>query len=101
MMHEEDAHLLESVEGPYHPNIERSKAEYFLRRKEEEERMLEKMARKYYQEEWILSKEKELPELQKQEDAAVDLDTKGALSYMILVVVDALKLCFLKKKFPV
>ena len=63
--------------------------------------MLEKIARKYYREEWILSKEKELQELQKQEDAAVDLDTKGALSYMISVAVDALKLCFLKKKFPV
>ena len=100
MMHEEDAHLLESVEGPYHPNIERSRAEYFSKRKEEEERMLEEKARKYYQEEWILSKEKELQELQKQEDAAVDPDTKGALSYMISVAVDALKLRFLKEEVP-
>ena len=29
MMHEEDAHLFDSVEGHYHPNIERSRAEYF------------------------------------------------------------------------
>ena len=100
MMHEEDAHLLDSVEGPYHPNIERSRAEYFSRRKEEEERLLAEKARKYYQEEWLLSKEKELQELQKQEDAAVDPDTKAALSYMISVAVDALKLRFLKEEVP-
>lgn len=41
MMQEEDAHLLESVEGPYHPNIERYRAEYFSMKKQEEERMLE------------------------------------------------------------
>ena len=29
MMREDDAHLLDSAEGPYHPNIERSKEVYF------------------------------------------------------------------------
>ena len=40
MMKEEDAHLLESITGPYHPNIERSREEYFARKKEEDQRML-------------------------------------------------------------
>ena len=30
MMHEEAAHLLDSVEDTYHPNIERSRAEYLV-----------------------------------------------------------------------
>ena len=37
--------LLQSVSGPYHPNIESSREEYFAKKKEEEEGMLEKKAR--------------------------------------------------------
>ena len=29
MLREEDAHLLQSVDGPYHPNIEKTREEYF------------------------------------------------------------------------
>ena len=36
MIRQEDAHLLETVEGPYHPRIERSRDEYFAKKKEEE-----------------------------------------------------------------
>lgn len=35
-----------------------------------------------------------------QEDAAVDPDTKGALSYVMSVAVDALKLRFLREEVP-
>lgn len=56
MMKKEDAHLLESDTGPYHLNIERTREEYFTRKKEEDQRMLEKKARE---------KEKELQDLQK------------------------------------
>ena len=79
MLREEDAHLLESVDGPYHPNIERSRAEYFAKKKEEQS-MLEEKACNYYTDEWVQAKEKELQELQKQEDAAVDLEIREALS---------------------
>lgn len=34
MIREEDAHLLETVESPYHPRIERSTGECFTRKKE-------------------------------------------------------------------
>ena len=76
MMKEEDAHLLESITGPYHPNIERSREEYFARKKEEDQRMLEKKAREYVNNEWVMEKEKELRDLQKNEDAATDEDVK-------------------------
>ena len=78
MMKEDDAHLLHSVEGPYHPNIERSREVYFARKKEEDLRHLEKKARQYYQHEWVLTKEEELRQLQKQEDAATDDEVKRA-----------------------
>ena len=42
MLKEKDAHLLQSVNGPYHPNIERSSDQYFARKKQENQRMLEK-----------------------------------------------------------
>ena len=95
MMKEEDAHFLESVTGPYHPNIERSREEYFARKKEEDQRMLEKKAREYFNNEWVMEKEKELRDLQKKEDAATD-DVKRALHYMLEVTVEALKLKFKK-----
>lgn len=100
MMRENDAHLLESVEGPYHPNIERSRAGYFAKKKEDEEIMLAEKARTYYGDEWVQAKERELQELQKKEDAAVDQDTKAALSYMISVAVDALRLRFQREEVP-
>ena len=64
-MKEEDAHLLGSITGPYHPNIERSREEYFARKKEEDQRMLEKKARENFNNEWVMEKEKELRDLQK------------------------------------
>ena len=86
MLREGDAHLQESVDGPYHPNIERSRAEYFAKKKEEQSMLAEK-ASKYYTDEWVQAKEKELQELQKQEDVAVDPEIREALSYMISVAV--------------
>ena len=100
MMKEEDAHLLESVTGPYHPNIERSREEYFTRKKEEDQRMLEKKAREYFNNEWILEKEKELRDLQRNEDSATDEDVKRAIQYMLEVTVEALKLNFKKEEVP-
>lgn len=44
MINEEDAHLLDSVHGPYHPNIEKSREDYIARKKEEDERMFVKKA---------------------------------------------------------
>ena len=64
---EEDANLLESVHGPYHPTIEKSREEYFTRKKEEDERMLAKKAREYFDDEWVMEKEKELRDLQERE----------------------------------
>ena len=60
MLKEEDAHLLQSVNGPYHPNIEHSRDQYFAKKKEEDRRVLEKKAREYFNNEWIMEKEKEL-----------------------------------------
>ena len=100
MMREDDAHLLDSAEGPYHPNIERSKEVYFARKKEEDQRMLEEKARQYYQHEWVLTKEEELRQLQKQEDAATDEDVKRAQQYMMELTVDALKLRFQRYEVP-
>jgi len=99
MMRAEDAHLLESVEGPYHPNIERSREQYFSRKKEDH-RMLEKKAREYYQNEWVFAKEKELRELQEQEEAAADIEVKHAIQYMIQVSVEALKLKHQETEVP-
>ena len=98
MMKEEDAHLLESINRPYHPNIDRSREEYFARKKEEDKRMLEKKAREYFNNEWVMEKEKELRDLQRKEDAATDEDVKRALHYMLEVTVEALKLKFKKEE---
>ena len=56
VMRTETAHLLESVEGPYHSNIKCSREQYFSRKKEEDQRMLENKAREYYQNEWVFVK---------------------------------------------
>ena len=40
MLREEDAHLLQSVDGPYHPKIEKTREKYFAKKKAEEERAL-------------------------------------------------------------
>ena len=100
MMREEDAPLLQSVSGPYHPNIESSREECFAKKKEEEERMLEKKAREYYNNDWIMAKEMELRDHQSKEDAATDEDTKLALLYMMEVTAEALKLKFQEKEVP-
>ena len=97
---EEDAHLLESVHGPYHPTIEKSRQEYFTRKKEEDERMLAKKAREYFDDEWVMEKEKELRDLQKREGSTTDEEVKRALLYMIEVTVEALKLKFQKEEVP-
>jgi len=75
----EDTHLLQSVNGPYHPNIERSREEYFTKKRQEDKRILEKKALEYFNDEWVMEKEKELRELQKKEDAAKDEQVKRAL----------------------
>ena len=62
--------------------------------------MLEDKARQYYQHEWVLTKEKELRQLQKQEDAATDEDVKRAQQYMMELTVDALKLRFQQYEVP-
>ena len=98
MLREEDAHLLQSVNGPYHPNIERSRDQYFARKKQEDQRMLEKKARKYFNNGWIMEKEGELRDLQRKEDAATDEDVKRALQFMLEVTVEALKLKFQKEE---
>ena len=100
MIREEDSDLLQSVDGPYHPNIERSREQYFAKKRAEEERQLVEKARVYYQDEWVLGKEKEMQDLQKQEDAATDSETKRALQYMIEVAVDALKSRFEREEIP-
>ena len=74
MMKAEDADLLTSVEGPCHENIEKSRHDFFEKKRATEERALKEKACNYYQDEWVLCKEKDLQELQKQEDAATDPD---------------------------
>lgn len=100
MIRQEDAHLLETVEGPYHPRIERSRDEYFAKKKEEERKMLEEKAAKYFENEWVWEKEKELRQLQEQEETATDAEVKRALQYMIGVTVEALKLHFKRDDLP-
>jgi len=73
MLKEEDAHLLQSVNSPYHPNVEHSRDQYFAKKKEDQ-RLLETNAREYFNNEWIMEKEKELRDLQKKEDAVTDED---------------------------
>ena len=60
MLKEKDAHLLQSVTGPYHPNIEQSRDEYFRWKRQEDQRMLEKKAHEYFKNGWIMEKEREL-----------------------------------------
>ena len=100
MLREEDAHLLETVEGPYHPRIERSREEYFSKKKEEEQKNLQDTASKYYDNEWVWEKEKELRQLQEREEIARDVDVKRAVKYMIGVTVEALKLNFKRDDLP-
>ena len=92
MIRPEDGDLLEHVDGPYHTNIEKRREEYFAKKKEQEECQLVQKVRSYYEDEWVLSKEKELQELQRQEDEAAELDRKSALNYLIGVAIEALKL---------
>ena len=54
MMREEHAHLLESIEGPFHPEIERSRNDYFARKKEEKQWSLKEKVHAYYEDhEWV------------------------------------------------
>ena len=69
--------------GPYHPRIERSREEYFAKKKEEEQKNLQDKASKYYENEWVWAKEKE---------TAREGDVQRAVHYMIGVTVEALKL---------
>ena len=68
-----------------------------LRKKAEEERALKEKAQIYYEDEWVMAKDKELQDLQRKEDAATDPDTKRALAYVMEVAVDALKGRFQRK----
>ena len=99
-MKEEDADLLHSLDGPYYPNIEKSREEYFAKKKAEEEWQLAERARTDYQDGWVLGEEEELQDLQKQEDSATEPDTKHALQYIIEVPVDALKAKFQREEVP-
>jgi hypothetical protein len=100
MIREEDAHLLTSVVGPHHPNIESSRAEYFARKKEEETKALLEKASQYYKDDWVLGKEKEMWDLQRQKEAAVECDVERAITYGIGVAVDALRLRFQNDAIP-
>ena len=93
-------HLLDKVGGPYHPNLERTHEEYFLRKREEEMQELEEKARKFCEDKWVLQKEQELIDLQNQESSATEQDVKKALQYMIGVAEEALKLNFKKVEVP-
>lgn len=90
MMKEEDADLLESVDGPHHPNIEKTREKYFAKKKAEEEQQLSEKAGNYYNDDWIIAKDKELRELQRKE-VATDSESKRVLVYIIEVAVEALK----------
>ena len=54
MIREEDAFLLQSVNGPYHPNVERSRDEYFAKKRQEDQRILEQKAREYFNDQWVM-----------------------------------------------
>ena len=99
-MKEKDSDLLQLVDGPYHPNLERTREQYFAKKKAEEERQLAEKARIYYQDELVLRKEKELQDLQKQDDPSTDPETKRALQYMLEVAVDTLKSRFQREEVP-
>ena len=100
MIREEDAHLLENVEGLFHPRIKQARDEYFIRKKEEEQRNLHDKALRYFENAWVWEKEKELRQLQEQEETARDLDVKRALNHVIGVTVEALKLNFKRDELP-
>lgn len=57
-------------------------------------------AREYYEDEWVLRKEKELQDLQMREDSATDVDVKRALEYIISLTTDALKSRFQCEEVP-
>ena len=96
----EDAHLLLTVDRPYHPNIVKTREEYFTKKKAEEKRALKEKAKSYYEDELVIAKEKKLQDLQRKEDAATDPDTKRALAYVMGVAVDALKGRFQREEVP-
>ena len=82
------------------PNIEKTREEYFAKKKAEEERALKEKAKSYYEDEWVMAKEKELQDLQRKQDAATDPDTKRALAYVMGVAVDALRGRFQREDVP-
>ena len=57
-------------------------------------------ASKYYKNEWVWAKEKELRELQEREETTRDDDVKRAVHYMIGVSVETLKLSFKRDELP-
>ena len=99
-MKEKDSDLLQSVDGPCHPKLERTREQYFAKKKAKEERQLAEKARIYYQDELVLGKEKELQDLQKQDDPTTDPQTKRALQYMLEVAVDEFKSRFQREEVP-
>ena len=100
MMREDDAHLLDSVEGPL-PSQHRMFEKSVLCKKERGGlKDVGEKERQNYQHEWVLTKEEELRQLQKQEDTATDEDVKRAQLYMMELTVDALKLRFQQYEVP-
>ena len=65
MLKKEDTYLLQSVKGPYHPNRDLSRDQYFSGKKQEDQRILEKKGREYFNNRWIVEKNRELRDLQK------------------------------------
>ena len=70
------------------------------RRKPKKNGTLAEKARIYYQDELVLGKEKELQDLQKQDDPSTDPETKRTFQYMLEVAVDALKSRFQREEVP-
>jgi len=83
-----------------HACFNSAREEYFAKKKAEEERALKEKAQSYYEDEWVMAKEKELQDLQRKEDAATDPETKRALAHVMEVAVDALKGMFQREDVP-
>ena len=98
MIDKDDAHLVTSLQEPFHPVIEQSRRRYFARKKEEELKTLQKKALEYYKNRWILEREEDLRELQRNEDMCSDNDVKMSIHYRIQVIVDALRAHYQKQE---
>lgn len=82
MMRQEDAHLLETVEGSYHSTIERLREDYFEKNKEEQTILEEKTA-KYPLRERMGGEKEKLLQLQELEKGAKEEEVKCALHHKL------------------